>query len=677
MLTSTAGNERGIRYSEQVFANLGRYPFTLLVLPVDGSATLAVQCKAKHHHAIGRELQAAYPDLRISKTDDAILKPINRRRSKSLTLWPCYFSLRPYGAFWNEADRSVTDPIASLLAAIAPDGNPVRAMIALQCKPLSFLRRKLFARRCEKKGDPEKPNHQVYRCRLRVSVDAPRRESRLAKERLSEVRAVFGQYESGTPASFYAIPFYPFMFALNDVELATIWHPSTVNVKATKMKTNDSRELEAPLHIGSEKEAGTAVLGTLAFRGDRQPFGIKRDDRRRHLAIIGKTGMGKSTLLQQLIVSDMAAGRGVGLIDPHGDLADEVLKFVPKHRTGDVLLLDAGERAFPPACNPLHCGQGTDTSLTASGVVSAFKKLYGDSWGPRLEHILRNSVLALVEVKGTSLISLMRMLSDEKFRESIVNQVDDPLVRAFWLDEFANKPAKWKEEAVAPIQNKVGQFLASPLLRSIVGQVPGRIDLRQAMDRERIVIVNLSKGRIGEDACTLLGALLVTGLQQAAMSRSDVPEAQRKDFYMYVDEFQNFATDSFGTILSEARKYRLNLILANQFLDQMEEGTRQAVFGNVGSMLCFQVGTTDAEVLAPQLAGDVTPPDLVALPKYQAYARLLVDGMPSKPFSMQTMPPAKLRGADRSEIIRRTSRRQYSRPIDSVLRVAAGELRIR
>jgi hypothetical protein len=488
----------------------------------------------------------------------------------------------------------------------------------------------------------------------------------LARQRLTELKAVFGQYTSGTPTSFYALPFPVCSFLLNDSELATIWHPSTVTVKAPTMQTNDSRELEAPQAIGSGKEEGSALLGTLAFRGDRQTFGIKCDDRRRHMAIVGKTGMGKSTLLQKLIASDMIAGRGVGLIDPHGDLAEEVLRVVPRRRTSDVVLFDAGDRDFPPAFNPFDCGVGSDTSLIASGVVSAFKKLYGDSWGPRLEYILRSAVLALVEVEGTSLLSLMRMLSDKRYREGIVDQVSDPLVRAFWLDEFAHKPAKWKEEAVAPIQNKVGQFLSSPLLRAIVGQVPGRIDLRDVMDREKILIVNLSKGRIGDDASTLLGALLVTGLQQAAMSRSDLPEQQRKDFYLYVDEFQNFATDSFATILSEARKYRLNLTIANQYLDQMEEGTRQAVFGNVGSMLCFQVGTTDAEILAPQLAGDVEPLDLIALPKYQAYVRLLIDGIPSKPFSMHTMPPVVARGEDRTEKIRRTSRRQYCQPATSV-----------
>ena len=433
------------------------------------------------------------------------------------------------------------------------------------------------------------------------------------------------------------------------------------------MQTNDSRELEAPIGIGSGTNDESVLLGRLTS-GNRNTFGIKRLDRRRHCAIIGKTGMGKSTLLSNMLTSDMRAGRGVGLIDPHGDLAEELLANVPRHRTGDVVLLDAGDREYPPAFNPLQCGRGGDINLTAAAVVSAFKKLYGHSWGPRLEYILRNALLALLEVPGTSLLSLMKMLSDKRFRESLVRRVQDPLVRSFWLEEFAAKPAKWQEESVAPIQNKVGQFLSSPLLRAIVGQLPGRVDLRSIMDEQKILIVNLSKGRIGEDATTLLGALLVTGIQQAAMSRSDITESQRNDFYLYVDEFQNFATDSFATILSEARKYRLNLTLANQFLDQIEEGTRNAVFGNVGSMLCFQLGTTGAETMASQFAGGLQPQDLIALPKFHAYARLLVDGMPSKPFSLQTLPPTKPQKQERAEIIRRTSRRRYSRPVEDVLK---------
>jgi len=674
VLRATATNQRGARYAEQVFANLHRYRFSLLILPINGAATLAIECTRRHHHAIARELLAAYPDLRVERYLHRSVPLSGRRRWKRhLVLAPHHFSLNTFTSFWNEADRTFTDPVASLLAAIAPRDNVrVEGVIALNAKPCSWLQTRRFNRSCRRKGgDVGKSLHRLYRCRLTVTVASRFRDRRLARRQLTEILASFGQFVAGTPGEFYSFRLSLFRFVLNNSELATLWHPTTVTVRAPTMQTNDSREFEPPHGICSGKSDGGAVLGRLAFRNDRRPFAIKRDDRRRHLLITGKTGVGKTSLLQRLIVSDMTAGRGVALIDPHGDSAEDVSRMVPKWRTNDVVLLDASDRDFPPSFEPLRCGQGGDTSLTASGVVGAFKKLYGDSWGPRLEYILRNAVLALLEVPGTSLLTLLRMLEDRRFREQLLQRVGDPLVRSFWLDEFAAKPMRFQEEAIAPIQNKVGQFLSSPLLRAIVGQTPGLIDLRRVMDEQRILIVNLSKGRIGEDASTLLGALLVTGLQQAAMSRADVPESHRTDFYLYVDEFQNFATDSFAMILSEARKYRLNLTIANQYLDQIEDGTRHAVFGNVGSLVCFQVGTTDAEVLAEQLAGDLTPGDLIALPKYRAYSRLLIDGMPSKPFSMATLPPISRRNEDRSSVIRRTSARRHARPRQQIQRQLA------
>ena len=661
VLTGTANNQRGPRYCEQVFANLGRFRFTLIVGQINGSVTLAIRCRRRDRRVIGRELLAAYPDLKLDRADDSAIA-IRKRRYRWLFLWPSRFSLRPHTAFWNESDRTVADPVASLLNGVSSKDDP-SSLVEIECRPSSWLRRTWFTRTCNRKGDPEKPKHQLYRCRIRLSVETAQKEKWFANGRLRDLASVFGQFTSGTACSFYQWWFRWPRFYLNDHELATIWHPITEGVKAPTAQTNDSREFEPPMLIGSATEAGSAVLGTTSFRGQRQMLAIKRDDRRRHLAITGKTGQGKSTLLQRMIASDMRNGSGVALIDPHGDLADDVMKVVPKARTNDVVLFDAGDRQFPPAYDPLRCGQGGDSSLTASALVSAFKKQYGDSWGPRLEYILRNAILALLDVPGTSLASLMRMLNDKRYRDQITNQVTDPIVRSFWQDEFAKKNVRWQEEAVAPIQNKVGQFLSSPLLRNIVGEVPGRIDLRQVMDEQKILIVNLSKGRIGEDASALLGAFLVTGIQQAAMARADTARELRTDFYLYVDEFQNLATDSFATILSEARKYKLNLIVANQFIDQLEETTRQAVFGNVGSMLCFNCGIDDAEVLAPQLAGDMTPLDLISLPKFQAYARMLVDGKPSKPFSMRTLPPMGNGDNRQVETIRKVSRRRYSRRI--------------
>jgi hypothetical protein len=310
----------------------------------------------------------------------------------------------------------------------------------------------------------------------------------------------------------------------------------------------------------------------------------------------------------------------------------------------------------------------------ASGIVASFKKLFGDSWGPRLQYILSNALLALLEVPGTSLLSLQQLLSDPAYRKTISARVSDPVVKMFWEREFAGWKPQYQADALPAIQNKIGQFLSQPILRGIVGQSRSRLDLRSIMDEGQILIVNLSKGKIGEDASNLLGSLLVSGIQLAAMSRADIPESERRDFFLYVDEFQNVCTESFATILSEARKFRLSLTIANQYLAQMDEATAAAVFGNVGSLLAFQVGASDAEMLATQLGGGVTPQDLMALPKYTAYVRLLTDGMPGRPFSMETLPPPLPDRQGRSTIIRRTSRHRYARSADQVEKEIRGIL---
>lgn len=520
-------------------------------------------------------------------------------------------------------------------------------------------------------GAMDKLGRHLFEAHIRLTVAAPSTKTQQVHARLRQMGGAFGQFTVPRMARFRMGRVSPGNhqaqgrgFLLSTEELATLWHPATSTVRAPTMEMTDSRELEPPPDLPRPtQEPDLATLGRVKFRTQSHTFGIRLDDRRRHVAVIGKTGMGKTTLLHRLIVSDMQAGRGLTLIDPHGDLADSLLSAVPTHRTNDVILFDAGDREYPLSFNVLATRDVNQRGLTASAVVSAFKKLYGDSWGPRLENLLRNSLLALLETPGTSLLSLQRLLSDTAYRKRLTARLDDPVVRTFWLQEFASWKPQYQVEACAPILNKVGQFLSQPILRAIVGQGRSTLDLRSVLDDGRILIVNLSKGRIGEDASTLLGSLLVTGIQLAAMSRADIPEKERRDATLYVDEFQNVATDSFATILSEARKFRLSLVLANQYLAQMDEATGAAVFGNVGSLLVFQVGATDAEILAEQLGGDVTPQDVMALPRYRAYARLLVDGMPSRPFSMETLaPPRTDERHDRAAVIRRTSRHRYTRP---------------
>jgi hypothetical protein len=544
--------------------------------------------------------------------------------------------------------------------------------------PLHTSASRLHEREADLQAAADKLGRLLFQVHIRLIVMAPPDRHDAATRKLREMAGAFGQFSVPRLATFYAGPAksrrqqrlrWSRGFLLSTEELATLFHPPTATVRAPALRTVESRELAPPISLPLPGMADDlAILGSTIFRGRSQRFGLLPEDRFRHVAVLGKTGMGKSTLLQQLIASDIRAGRGVAVIDPHGDLVESILASVPRHRTNDVILFDAGDRDHPLSFNVFACRDAHQRPLVASGVVAAFKKLYADSWGPRLEHVLRNCVLALLEVPGTTLISVVRLLANPAYRKGIVGRITDPVVRSFWEHEFASLHPKLQIEAIAPIQNKIGHFVSSPLLRNIVGQAHSRLDLREVMDQGKVLLVSLSKGRIGEDASALLGAFLTTAIQLAAMSRADQPEAERRSFFLYVDEFQNYATEAFATILSEARKYRLALTVANQYLAQLDEPTLHALFGNVGSLVCFQLGAKDAELLAEQLGGDILIPDLLQVPRYGAYVRLLIDGQPSRPFSMQTLPPPVMRRFDphRMDIIRRSSRRRYARPADQV-----------
>ncbi|NCN07356.1 type IV secretion system DNA-binding domain-containing protein [Candidatus Falkowbacteria bacterium] len=381
------------------------------------------------------------------------------------------------------------------------------------------------------------------------------------------------------------------------------------------------------------------LFGETNFRNQKKRFGIKRDDRRRHVYIIGKTGMGKTTLLENMIISDIVNGDGCCYVDPHGDTAEKILDFIPPSRINDVIYFNPADTEFPIAFNILEAVDEKSKHLIASGLVGVFKKQFADSWGPRLEYILRNAILALLDYPGSTLLGIMRILVDNSYREKVVEKITDPVVKSFWVNEYTKWNDRTLQEVISPIQNKVGQFLSNFLIRNIVGQVKSTFDLREVIDGRKILIMNLSKGRIGEDTMQLLGSMIVTKLYLAAMSRVDIPEKDRKDFYLYVDEFQNFATDSFADILSEARKYRLNLTMAHQFIEQLPETVSASVFGNVGTLLCFRVGAADAEKLVKEFTPIFLEEDLVNLPAFSIYLKLMIDGVSSDPFSANTLPP--------------------------------------
>jgi len=386
--------------------------------------------------------------------------------------------------------------------------------------------------------------------------------------------------------------------------------------------------------------------------------------------VVGKTGMGKTTMIQNMAIQDIKNGHGLAVVDPHGEFAEELLDHVPAGRINDVIYFNPADLEWPIAFNAIEKVSLKDREIVVSGLMAIFKKIWPDVWSARMEYILNNTLWALIERPGTTLLGINRMLADKDYRDKIISSLTDPATKAYWLNEFNKYPDRFREEAVAPIQNKVGQFISSPLIRNIIGQTRSSIDMRQVMDGGKILILNLSKGKIGEEASRLLGALFITKLQLAAMSRVDVPESDRKDFYLYVDEFQNFATDSFANILSEARKYRLSLILAHQYIRQLitNESTKvkDAVFGNVGTMISFRVGAEDAEFLEKEFFPEFNAQDFVNLSFANIYIKLTIDGVTSRPFSALTLPPIPTLEKTEREKIMRVSRERYGRPRQEV-----------
>lgn len=400
-------------------------------------------------------------------------------------------------------------------------------------------------------------------------------------------------------------------------------------------------------------------------RNKRLKFGIKAKDRTRHVYVIGKTGMGKSTLLENMAVQDIQGGEGMCFIDPHGKTADLLLEYVPKERIRDVIVIAPFDLENPISFNVLESVEASKRHLVVGGLMSTFKKIWEDAWSARMEYILTNTLLALLEAPNTTLLGVNRMLSDKAYRNEIISHVTDPSVKSFWVKEFANYTERMAAEAVPAIQNKVGQFTANPLIRNMIGQPNSSFDFRKAMDERKIIIINLSKGRIGDENMKLLGGLLVTKIYLAAMSRADVPDRVMKmlpNFYLFVDEFQNFANASFADILSEARKYKLNLTIAHQYIEQMDEIVRPAVFGNVGTMIAFRVGATDAEVFEKEFAPVFVLEDLVNLGFAQIYLKLMIDGLSSAPFSATTLPPIPHPDTSFVNEIIAASREQFARP---------------
>ena len=495
-------------------------------------------------------------------------------------------------------------------------------------------------------------------------------EALLARKQLSAMAGAFAEFTEPGRCRFVAsrvrkgIRRRPPTSLLSDADLAQLWHVPTDTVHTPTLARPTIRQLPPPATLPTARDsAGAAKLGRVAFGNDNRVCYLPPRDRI-HCLITGKSGCGKSTLMHNLVTHDAFSGAGIGVIDPHSDLIDDIVSTLPRSRTNDAVLADVADRQCPVTFNPLACSDPQQRPLIASSVLSALKKVFGfdETNAPRLINTLRYTLLALLEQENTTLLDVRRVLVDKNYRKQVAGNLADEEVRSFWQDEVASWTDRYEKETMPAILNKLGQFTANPITRAILSESNGTLDLRQVMDRGQILLVSLSQGLIGEDAATLLGSLMVAGIQQAAMSRAELDKDQREIFNLYVDEYPVYVNESFATILSQARKYGLRLTGAQQYLEQVDPALMSAMFGNVSTLVSFQLAFDDAEVMANQLGEPLNPADLISLPKYHAVTRLAIDGVPSRPFILRTLPPPKRnRTMASAETIRKVSRRRYGR----------------
>ncbi|MFA5829386.1 MAG: type IV secretory system conjugative DNA transfer family protein [Candidatus Gracilibacteria bacterium] len=446
-------------------------------------------------------------------------------------------------------------------------------------------------------------------------------------------------------------------------ELATFFHlpnadhvPHVVHVLAKKHEPPK----DLPTH-GDD----ISMFGITNYHNNFQKFGLKREDRRRHLYVVGKSGVGKSKALELLIHSDIHSGKGICVLDPHGDLVDNILRMIPENRINDVIYFDPADTEFPIAFNPLEKVDEKYKMQITIGFIQIFKKLFGNNWSDRLEHVLRYVTLALLDSPNTTVLSILKMLSDKNYRQSIVSRIEDSVVKNFWVNEFAGWSEKFDSEAITPLLNKVGQLVSTNMIRNIIGQPKNSFNIRDIMDGQKILLMKVSKGLLGEENAQLIGSMIITKIYQAAMSRADMREEDRKDFYFYVDEFQNFATDTFSEIMSEARKYRLCMTIAHQYIGQLSEMIRKTVFGNVGSMISFRVGAEDAVILEGEYTPIFNIRDIINLGVREFYLKMSINGELTEAFSGRTL-DMKFPEVDYTRQIIEASRKKYCNPREKV-----------
>jgi hypothetical protein len=704
---SPAGNEKGPQHVEHVLAdviqaNTRRAPLSLLCASQASEAALALELPASLLTPAANSFAAHYPGAGLTAPADQSQR-YGRRWAAHLRLVPDVRQLRTWHDFEDQLNRTRTEPISGLLAAVADRGDGLHASIRFSLEPTSQrLRRRarrvasqlasplwnvvpsladtfamlangsaleralatplaLLLRKGELPRDAAaKLDEHLCRVVITLSVEGPEDKARLARKRLAALAAAFAPFTAPGRVTFQLCR-RPRRSLLSIAELATLWHLPVSSAQTVSMRTTPLPYLPAPVELADlSGEEGSVPLGLTAV-GAKRLAAIRAADRL-HELVIGKSGMGKSTLLHTQIAADCRHA-GVGVVDPHGDLVDDVLTTIPKSRTNDVLILDPADPTGLTV-NPLACADASQRALVAENNLAALSKVFGfdPQTAPRLVHILRYTLLALVGTEHASYLSIRPMLTDRQFRKRVVDQVDDEEVRSFWIDEVGRWTERYEQEAMPAILNKTGQFTAHPGLRRLFRDVRGAVNLREAMDAGKIVLVRLSQGKIGEPAARFAGSVVMAGFQSAAMTRADTERTERRPFYLYADEYATFVNASFADTLAQARKYGLYLTAAQQIVSQVDEAIMDAMFGNLATLVTFQVSQRDAERLAAELAQGATPEDLMRLPKYHAVVRTAINGVPSRPFVVRTLPPPQVkRGHAQPETIRRVLARRCPR----------------
>ncbi len=645
-------------------------------------------------------LYSAYPDCEIKEVSDYVDNfQFNKKAIAGVKLklkWSDVYPIKGYTSFEEDSQSRLFSVVSKL-----PEGDQSWVQIVINPKEETALYhlfrrilirfnnfKKLFSIRdrfrakdendvikVRKKSAIEKNKLPPFFATIRLGYISKTSEE--ARRKLHAIINSFYQFNVTDVQKFRAINVNPKVFVkdykgrkmnyshlFSPKELSTLYHlpnsdlmPHIVHVLAKKS--------EAPQDVPRRGEPNVSFWGMTNYHNNFDEFGIKREDRRRHLYTVGKSGSGKSKLLELMIKEDIDAGKGIGVLDPHGDLVDNILKFIPKERVNDVLLFDPSDLNFPVSFNPLENVDEEFKMQVTIGFIYIFKKLFGSNWTDRLEHVLRYTVLALLDSPNTTVLSILKMLTDKNYRQTIVSRIQDNVVKNFWVSEFAGWSEKFDAEAITPLLNKVGQFVATNMIRNIIGQPQNKVQIREIMDNKKILLMKVSKGLLGEENSSLLGSIIITKLYQAAMSRADIPEEEREDFYFYVDEFQNFATDTFAEILSEARKYRLNLTIAHQYMGQLSEMVQKTVFGNIGSLVTFRVGSEDAEILAGEYDPIFKERDIINLGVREFYCKMSIDGEIREAFSGRTLTVPNIKNHYVPEIIEQ-SRKKYCMPREEV-----------